>query len=283
MTRTGLNAALLAAATILGAAVWWSVRESAPPPATPGWIEPGRPVQNVSVDRGERRLLVLERVGSGWRLSHPYRRVALASRVRHLLSLAETRPAHLYAATELDPAAAGLAPPAFRLRLGEAEIELGGPDPLGQGRYLRHRGRIAVLPDQWHPLLDAGPAALADLALWPLDEVLVGIETPLTRIRREDAGWIAEPGALSPPEAAAALARAWADSQAGGIRPSDQRPAIGQVRLNGADGSQLAYELVEDEVGLGLRVPADGYRLLVDPDLADRLLRPAAPTDPRSD
>ena len=53
-----------------------------------------------------------------------------------------------YSVTELDAQRIGLDPPAFVIRLDEVAFEFGTTEALGNLRYVRSQGRIALISDR---------------------------------------------------------------------------------------------------------------------------------------
>ncbi|HEX5313716.1 MAG TPA: hypothetical protein VFX38_02255 [Gammaproteobacteria bacterium] len=157
-------AGLVAAAAVL------YLRQHATAPAGNAIVSvPPAAITRLEARMGGRPALVLVRSAHGWRLRHPVRAPAAASRVALLLAALYEAPARSYPASAMSAGAIGLAAPALTVKVNGETVEYGGLNPVNLLRYLRHGDRIFLTMDRVLPLLAAGPWQFVDLHPIPRD------------------------------------------------------------------------------------------------------------------
>lgn len=287
--RTLLNLLLLAAAAMLGAALWLDRRTEPPPePLTPLSRDE---ITKVRVSRPGAPAIVLERAGTGWRLTSPVEGRAEDGEVRRILRLAETEVRREYPAGEIDPAEAGLDEPSHTVVFtddggGRTRIALGDETPLESGRYVRVGDAVRLIPEPDIRALDAEFSDLVARELLPGDAELAKIELPdVTLTRTETGGWKVTPeSADRGADAAQKTVDAWRNARALWVKPaSGSKPgaasteaeagsAEAHVRLHPTDGTVRELTLVGRKPQLILRDPALGVDYYVAADRAGPLL-----------
>ena len=155
-------------------------------------------LQQITIERGAAVISLLRREGTWW-LEAPAAMQGRAddSIVDQLLSAVEFLEYQRTLPTDGQRRAAGLKPPAVRLRLqgggARVELALGQTDPSGKGVYLEYRGRVFVVGRGLLQLLSREPGQLRDPRLLTLDRAAVRLlrvagiadPSPLPVLRRE--------------------------------------------------------------------------------------------------
>ncbi|ABI57988.1 hypothetical protein ACN2MM_14025 [Alkalilimnicola ehrlichii MLHE-1] len=109
---------------------------------------------SIRLQRPDRPPVSLERRNGDWWVTQPEERPASGTHVRALLRiLDEPQPETRFAAADSDPATYGLEPPSAVLEINGQRWHFGDRHPLGEQRYVLHRGEIALLPDHYAPLV----------------------------------------------------------------------------------------------------------------------------------
>lgn len=287
--RTLLNLLLLAAAAMLGAALWLDRRAEPPPePLTP--LSAGE-IAAMRVEYPGSPAIALKRTDAGWRLTSPVEGRAEGSEVRRILRLAGTEVRREYPAGEIEAAGAGLAEPPYTVVFtddegGKVRIALGDETPLESGRYARVGDTVYLIPEPDIRALDAEFSDLVARDLLAGDAELVKIELPdATLTRAETGGWKVTPeDADRGADAAQKTVDAWRNARALWMKPaSGSKPGAGsteaeagsaeaRVRLHLADGTARELTVVGRKPQLILRDPALNVDYHVAADRAGPLL-----------
>ncbi|MGH8146855.1 MAG: hypothetical protein ACREPY_11020 [Rhodanobacteraceae bacterium] len=139
-----IAAALVAAVLIVGRREY--LRH---PPALTG-INPSD-VTHIELDIPPIAPQVFERHTDGWQRVKPSDARANDTRVQRLARLAATPVARWIPATKITPAKVGLAHPSATLEVNGTRLEYGGLTAIGNFRYVRVDGKIALVPRQYSP------------------------------------------------------------------------------------------------------------------------------------
>ncbi len=130
-----------------------------------------------------------EKVQGHWWMRAPYALAADDEAVSRLLSIAALPVRRRHAATELEPARLGLAPPQVVLMLDAARIEFGGTDALNGDRYVRFGDTVSLVPDRFSAWLYAAPESELDRHLLPPGRQAVTLALRDRTVALEAAAW----------------------------------------------------------------------------------------------
>lgn len=152
MTRANRNLAILAivAAALVTAVLIVGRREYLRhPPALTG-INPADATR-IELDIPPIAAQVFERRTSGWQRVKPSAARADDARVQRLANLAATPVARWIPASDIIPDKVGLAHPSAILVVDGTRLEYGGLTAIGNFRYVRVGGKVALVPRQYSP------------------------------------------------------------------------------------------------------------------------------------
>ncbi len=152
MTRGSRHLAILAtlAVALVAAVLIMGRREYLRHPPTLTTLDPAR-ISRIELNIPPLTAQVFARHGGGWWRIEPSRARADAARVQRLANLAVTPVARWLPATEIQPAKVGLQHPSATLIVDGAKLEYGGLSAIGDFRYVRVAGKIALVPRQYSP------------------------------------------------------------------------------------------------------------------------------------
>ena len=224
--------------------------------------------------------ITLSKQGAAWRMSQPVEVAANGVRVDDLLGLLQTKSLSRFAAAGRDLSEYGLAKPAVRLRLNDAEILFGGVTPVDQQRYVQVGDTIHLISDRYMFELSGDSAAWISRDLVPPGAQIVALQVPDGKLSRNDKGeWLETPPEKGfSTDAAQALVDAWRDAQALRVTPYEKQPAHGEVVIGLAGQAQaLRYQIIARRPELILARPEIGVQFYVASERADRLLSVKTP------
>lgn len=152
MTRAGRQLLVLAliAGTLVAAVLWVGRRAYLRDPPTLTTLDPAA-VTSIELDVRPLEPQAFARRTDGWWRTRPGAARAADARVQRLARLAETPVARWLPATGVAPDRLGLDPPSATLVLDGTRLEYGGLSALDGLRYVRVRGRLALVPRQYSP------------------------------------------------------------------------------------------------------------------------------------
>ncbi len=210
MTRIQLILALVA--TALGLYLLQEVEPTTPASPEPLTALDPQQVQRIELYMGadSDAAIVLRRQDQAWLLETPVQIEADALSVGEILRLASApsrlqRPAEAFELAKLK-----LAPPLWRVRLDQTELQVGGIESISRQRYVRHQDTVHLVPDFNPAPLDGNYADLVSRQLLPQDAEILEIRLPSHGAEAE-AGSGAEP---MTPEQAWQLAQRWRQAAA---------------------------------------------------------------------
>lgn len=241
MRKHLINVILLFLVGGAAAVVWMETRDRPPEPLV---TTPTSELQRAGFEREDGMRVMLERRADGWWLSEPVVAPADPAEANRLLGVAEAGIAERFPVSAIEPEELGLAAPKYRLRFDDAEIIVGGLNPVTRQRYLQHGDTVLQITD---PAGLPPPSTHAQLVH---KELLAGAEAPLVAVRigdrvlrRKEGQWRAEhPEREIDAGAAAAAGAAWESLRAMWTRAMDQGEASDEqaVELELGDGSRIA-------------------------------------------
>lgn len=152
MTRGGRTVVILAivAAALVAAVLAVGRREYLRHPPTLTTLDPGR-VQRIELDIPPIAAQVFARRTDGWWRVEPSTAHADDARVQRLAKLAITPVARWLPVAEVSLASVGLEHPSATLVLDHTRIDYGGLSAIGDFRYVRVDGKLALVPRQYSP------------------------------------------------------------------------------------------------------------------------------------
>ena len=241
MRKHLINLFLLFLVGAAAALVWVETRDAPPEPLI---ATPTSDIQRTGFMREDGLRVMLERRSDGWWLNEPVVAPVDPAEANRLLGVAEAGIGERFPLSAVDAAELGLAEPKYRLRFDDAEIIVGGLNPVTRQRYLQREDTVLQVKD---PAGLPPPSTHAQLVHKAL---LAGTESPLIAVRmgertlrREDGQWPAHhPDQEIATETAAAAGEAWASLRAMWTRAIDQGEAADEqaVELELGDGSRIA-------------------------------------------
>ena len=259
--RTTVNIMLYVGVLAMAMVTYYDYRERNPV-APASVIFEKDAVVAVDVLRPDHRTIALEKTSTGWTITAPINRAAIAQRVQALLSMAGFTVESGYDARDLDPKELGLDSPRATIDLisreGVIQVLLGGLGPNNKRRYLQIEQRIWLVDDVFLPLITGGLNAFAKLELLPADKSLIRVVSPLGDATNTDqvlGQWAHTRAAAIAPVAQLALTQViyvtleFAD---GGVQPLKMARAGQQIALlpEGADYALLLTETQSIALGL---------------------------------
>lgn len=152
MKRGHRNLAVLAAIAValVAAVLIVGRREYLRNPPTLTTLDPAQ-VNRIELDIPSIAAQVFERRSDGWWRLQPSKAHADDARVQRLAKLAATPVARWLPTSEVLPAKVGLEHPSATLIVDGAKLEYGGLSAIGDFRYVRADGKIALVPRQYSP------------------------------------------------------------------------------------------------------------------------------------
>lgn len=234
-------------------------------------IDPAE-VQTLRIDNAQGRI-ELQHSDSGWRLQSPPL-PADAFQVDILLDLLTLRSERQYPRAEVDPADVGLEPPRLVLHFDEAELRLGGTEPLQDLRYAQYGDTVHLVEDRVLNLLGAEATDLASRRLVPEGAELQRLALPdFTLARTDTGGWSVMPDQPDiPADRLQRLVDAWRTTQALWVRGDAGGQTQGEVELTLADGEQIRYGIRRSEADFVLVREKPGLAYHLGTAQAGRLL-----------
>ncbi|HET7562019.1 MAG TPA: hypothetical protein VFJ87_06525 [Rhodanobacteraceae bacterium] len=113
-------------------------------------LDPAR-VSHIELDISPIAAQVFERHGDGWWRVEPSKAHADDARIQRLANLAATPVARWLPSAEIRPANVGLEHPSATLIVDGVKLEYGGLSAIGDFRYVRVAGKLALVPRQYSP------------------------------------------------------------------------------------------------------------------------------------
>lgn len=241
MRKHLVNVVLLFLVGAAAAVVWKETRDRPPEPLV---TTPTSELQRAGFEREDGMRVMLERRSDGWWLSEPVVAPADPAEANRLLGIAEAGVAERFPLSAIDPEELGLAAPKYRLRFDDAEIAVGGLNPVTRQRYLQQGDTVLQITD---PAGLPPPSTHAQLVH---KQLLAGADSPLVAVRigdrvlrRKEGQWRAEHPQREIDEGAAhAAGTAWESLRAMWTRAMDEGDAEDEraVELVLGDGSRIA-------------------------------------------
>lgn len=215
-----------------------------------------------------------------WRLLEPLAIAANPVRVDGLLQVLQAESLARFPAAGRDLSQYGLAAPAVKLRVNDAELLFGGVTPVDQQRYVQVGDTIHLIADRYMFDLTGDAAGLVSRDLVPHGKRIVALELPGNKFSRNEKGeWSVLPAdkAVSS-DAVQALVSAWRDVQALRVAAYDKQAVQGEVVI-GIEGEQqpLRYQITARTPDLILARPEIGMQFYVAAEQVERLLSVKAP------
>jgi hypothetical protein len=152
MTRGDRNLAILVliAVALVAAVLVVGRREYLRHPPTLTTLDPAS-IQRIELDIAPIAAQVFERRRDGWWRIEPTKAHADDARVQRLAKLAATPVVRWLPSADVQPAKVGLTHPSATLIVDGAKLEYGGLTAIGDFRYVRVDGKIALVPRQYSP------------------------------------------------------------------------------------------------------------------------------------
>ncbi len=235
-------------------------------------------VTRIAIHRPLRDELVLERDDDGfWWIAREPRLPAEPFQVRALARLAEQKIERSYPVADMDLAALGLEPPRASVTLNRLRVDFGGLEALENLRYLRVGGRVALIPDLYLYLVEAGYTQFVRRQLLPRQARITALELPGLRLQRGDSGWETTPARELSGDDIQQFIDNWQSASAINVRPLDGTPEGERIRIELAGQTQAIELLVtarDNELVLARPALGIEYRM---GNTAAQLLEPARP------
>lgn len=193
MTRRGrLNLALVMAAAVLGAGVWFAQKkEEKGPPLTA--IAP-EALKSIRIAHPDAPAIDLKKDSGDWQLTAPVQANADPLEVAALVELAGKETHDPIAQPDLKQL--GLDPPGYTITLNDSAIAFGGVEPIQYRRYVKTGATVALIEDPPSAALDKDYADLVAKDLFPAGAAIEKIELPKFTLAKDAAGaW-----QLTPPD-----------------------------------------------------------------------------------
>ncbi|MAT65096.1 MAG: hypothetical protein CMN57_05590 [Gammaproteobacteria bacterium] len=204
-------------------------------------------VRSIRIDNDRGRIELVRHDG-GWQLREPDLR-ADAFQAKILLDLLKHPSQRRYPLAEINPADIGLDPPRLVLHYDDAELRLGGTEPLQELRYVQYGDTVHLIEDRVLNLLGAEASDLASRRLVPEGAELQRLTLPeFTLTRTDTGGWTISPE--RPDISADRLQRlvdGWRTAQALWVREDGGGQMQGEVELRLADGDRIRYGIRRSE------------------------------------
>ncbi|BCO32649.1 hypothetical protein TspCOW1_27520 [Thiohalobacter sp. COW1] len=229
-------------------------------------------VQSIRIDNDRGRIELVRHDG-GWQLREPDL-PADAFQAKILLNLLNQPSQRQYPLAEIDPADIGLDPPRLVLHYDDAELRLGGTEPLQDLRYVQYGDTVHLIEDRVLNLLGAGASDLVSRRLVPAGTELQRLALPeFTLARTDTGGWAVKPD--RPDISADRLQRlvdTWRTTQALWVGEDKGGPLQGEVELTFADGERIRYGIRRSEADFVLVREKPGLAYHLGTQQAGRLL-----------
>lgn len=293
--RLLVNLLLVIAIAALGALLWLDPGKQAPV-VTPLTTLDTTPIEAVTIRRGERAAIVLQRDHDTWHMQAPFPVSANPQRVHDLLGLLSLPVHNRFPAEGRDLQQYGLDRPELEIDYGnDTVLRVGGTEPLGQQRYVMLGGNINLVENTQFSQLLSTETYLVDTRLFGAAEKIAGLQLPgLTITQGEQGQWLFNGHALDDADAANRFMDTWqharalfvASPDANADNSAENTAAASEetVRVSFGDQSQRELGLQRPKTGLTLVDPRTGLRYLFTGDDAKQLLQapqtadtPAAP------
>lgn len=193
MTHRGrLNLALVVAAAVLGAGVWFAQKkEEKGPPLTA--IAP-EALKSIRIAHPDAPAIELKKDSGHWQLTAPVQADADPLEVAALVELAGKETHDPIAQPDLKQL--GLDPPGYTITLNDRAIAFGGVEPIQYRRYVKTGAAVALIEDPPSAALDKDYSDLVAKDLFPAGAAVEKIELPKFTLAKDAAGaW-----QLTPPD-----------------------------------------------------------------------------------
>lgn len=282
--RWWLNLALLIFIVALGALVWYRVGHP-PQDSKPRLTQlDADAIRRISIERPNRPPTVIERTDDGWRLAAPIRARADNFVVDGLLRVVNARIDARIKPEDSDLARYGLAPPALRLRLDDAEIGFGEQHPLKDQRYVQYANAIYLVSSSYYAPAAAKVTNFIDARLIEPGRKPVAFKLPGFTLAQKDGTWERQPEikSLSSDRINAFVdewrhARALQVEQYSGDKPHEQVTI--EFEEPNHQRSQLTIAVLQRKPELVLARPDEGLEYHFPAETAARLLDLRADAD----
>ncbi|HSH29107.1 MAG TPA: hypothetical protein VK971_04290 [Thiohalobacter sp.] len=229
-------------------------------------------VRSIRIDNDRGRIELL-RTAAGWRLREPDL-PAGAFQTNILLGLLNQPSQRQYPLAEIDSAEIGLDPPRLELHYDDAELRLGGTEPLQGLRYVQYGATVHLIEDRVPNLLTASATDLVSRRLLPEDAELMQLVLPeFTLMRTGSGGWDISPAR---PDVSAddlqQLVDAWRSARALWVSKDDGGDARNEVEVTLAGGEQIRFGIRRNESDFVLVRQDPGLEYHLGTQQSERLL-----------
>jgi hypothetical protein len=273
-----INLALLVSVAILG----WLALQEPQDNATFRKLSNVDPlsITHMRIKHKTQPVIEVEKRGSQWHMTTPYKALANNKHMNKLLSVLET-PTHGQFSADRDLAQYGLDKPDVNITMNnELRLSLGDIEPIGKRRYVRVNDSVHVIGDSPFAQLTAAASLLVDTALFAKDTRITAIALPdRTFIKDADGRWQVTPEANFTADALNSFATQWLHARAVFVSDPEQ-PQAGKdkVIISLADNSKLRFAIVSLNTGVTLVNEDTGLHYHFAEDVGKQLLEPAAET-----
>ncbi len=229
------------------------------------------------------RYVVLKKQDDGWRMTRPINIPANNFRVNSLLKLINTTVHASYDISQLNLARYKLDKPRTILRLFNGEndtvIAFGGSNPINRMRYVKTGERMALIDDNFYPLVSSQIGTLISPRLLPDVKGITRLQLPNLLIEKTDNGksrLTPDNNTLSADDINA-LIDEWLHVEAFGVHDYMQREQLGDIDISVIrDGAPqtLRFTITDTEPWLILARPELGIEYHLNIEAYDKLIRP---------
>lgn len=270
--RWVLNLTLAAlAGGLLLVLLWRPGQPPAPPPLT---HLAANDVTHVVVRQPRQADIELARVQGRWRLVKPVA-ARVNTRVLDQILRLPAAPVLARPGEAAGLAGFGLDPPRARVLVNHEEIEIGALHPVKGQIYVRHGGRVALVPATHAAAATYPWTRLLDHRLLGEGEVLVALQLPGFRLALHNGTWQRQPAdrALSG-DRINGFVQEWQQATALAVDPMNRKPALARITLTVRELERekpLVLEIVSYQPEFVLRRRDEGLEYHFPEDVGRRL------------
>ena len=137
-------------------------------------------IQLITITRPNVEPITIEKMPSGWQITHPIKARANSTRIALLLSLLDSYSyAQLSDSSNKMRSQFGLLPAKVSLKLNNYQFQFGDIETISKHRYVLHDGNVHLIDDQVTPLLNANVVSFIDNRLILSTNIINKLELPI--------------------------------------------------------------------------------------------------------
>lgn len=245
-----LNVALLAAVVVLAWLAWRTPPREEVAQQTLSALRPAT-ARSITLTRSGKPDIVLEKTGTQWQITAPWRARADEFQVLRMLTILDARPTAQFPVNEL--ARFDLDPPVARLRIDAAEYAYGGINAVTREQYVRRGDTVYAVELRHGAGLPADVSALIRRAVLSETERPTAIALPQFSLTQANGKWTLIPAhADASQDDLQRFIDRWRQASAVRVMPHDGGKSLADIRMTLADGATLDIGILQREPQLML-------------------------------